>query len=71
MKAVLNDHGGCFEISLEAETLQEAAAFVRAGMNHTKELRWVGANVFKDGKVFFGVTIGQSRRADSTVPRRK
>lgn len=71
MIASVNDHGGCFEISLEAETMAETVALVRIGMNHTKELRWCGANVFKDGKVFFGITLGQSKRADSIVPRRK
>jgi hypothetical protein len=71
MKVVVNDHGGCFEISLEAETMSEVASLVRMGMNHTRDLRWTGANVFKDGKTFFGIILGESKRSDSIVPRRK
>lgn len=70
MKAVLLEHSGCFEVSFEAETLQEAALLTRAGLNHTRELRWMGSNVYEDGKFTLSIVVGKHRRADSSIPRR-
>ena len=71
MKIQFTEHEGCFEISLTAETMQEAAGLVRFGMNRTNEIRSAGADVYKDGTFGSNVVFGKSKKANSNVPRRK
>jgi hypothetical protein len=71
MKIQLDEHGGCFSIYLEAETMGEAAALTRMGVNHTRDLRYVGASAYDTGKFCFQLTLGKHRRSDSNIPRRK
>jgi len=67
MKAKLIEHGACFEIVLEPETTQEQAAIIRFGMNSTKDLRSLSANVYQDLTVSGYVILGKRKQATSAV----
>ena len=67
MKVTWSEHDGCFAVDLEAETLEEAAQFVRFGINRTSELR--GAYVYANAKdVAVSIVIGK-RKQPSTLVR--
>jgi hypothetical protein len=71
MKLVrVTENGGCFAISLQAETLQDAALLTRLGMNATKDMRYVGTSAYEDGRFEFGIVIGKHKRATERVPSR-
>lgn len=67
MKAVLNEHGACFEIALEPETMDEAATIVRMGMNGTKDMHSVSASVYADKTVRGYLLFGQRKNSVSDV----
>lgn len=70
MKVEFAENAGCYSASLEAETVAEAAALVRMGLNSTRELRSCGTNVYQDGPVVSYIVVGKSKKADSRVPKR-
>lgn len=69
MRVELHEYDGCFEISLVAETVEEAAQLVRMGMNTTKELRYQRTYAYQSG-ISADVVLGKSKRADASVPKR-
>ena len=71
MKVTLSDHGTCFEVFLEAETMEEAAAITRFQVNHTKELRGVYAYTTKSGSFQSSVVIGKVKNPSESIPRGK
>ena len=71
MKFNLIEHEGCFAIDMQAETIQDAATLVRLGMNTTRELRFLSANVSKEGSFTATAVFAKHRRANSDVPRRR
>ena len=71
MKITFAEHDGCFAFDLIAETMADAAALTRFGMNHTNEIRTAGADVKKDGNFLAFMVIGKHKRANSDVPKRK
>lgn len=70
MKTKLTEFDGCFEIQIEAENMDEAAALVRFGMNRT-QIRTCDASVFKGGDFKASVVFGKRKRGYCTVPKRK
>lgn len=71
MKAGIKEYLGCFDINLEAESMEEAAAITRFGMNHIRDIRHIGTTVSEGGKFYFNITVGKHYRACSSVPKRK
>lgn len=70
MKATLTEYDGCFRIDLEAESITDAVKLTRLGVNHTKELRSVGAYATSKGEFLASVVIGRRREATSAIPRK-
>lgn len=70
MKVKFTENGGCYCASLEAETVAEAAALVRMGMDSTRELRSCSTEAYQDGTVSSYIVVGKSKKADSHVPKR-
>lgn len=71
MKAVFEEHDGCFAIHLTAESMEEAAVLVRFGMNRTDSINSCSTMVAKTGEFGTSVVLGKSKRADAYVPKRK
>lgn len=71
MKITFTEHDGCFAIELSAETMPEAAALTRFGMNRTDEIRHATAYVNADGSFNASIVFAKSRRANNDVPKRK
>ena len=76
MKAVVQEYAGCFEIVLDAESIQEAAHLVRMGINATSDLRSLTTTVLSDAHADAtgfqtSLVVGKRQRAVDTVPRAK
>lgn len=69
MKISFNEYGGCFEVAMTAETVQEAALLARFGINGTKEVRSIGAHAFLDGTFTAHVVIGKRRNHQSAIEK--
>jgi hypothetical protein len=70
MKVALDEYEGCFGIVLTPETLEDAAKILRMGMNGTKEVRNVSADVYPDNTLYGYVTIGKRKQPTSSVRQR-
>jgi len=71
MKIELYEFDDCFDISLEAETVEEAARIIRMGMNSKKDLNYVIASAFDDQTIFGSISIGKRKRGHSEVPKQR
>lgn len=69
MKAKIAEYEGCFQIELDAETLEDAALIVRLGRNRTKELRSLNATASPSGGFVVSLVIGKRKDASSLVSR--
>ena len=67
MKINLNEYGGSFDLEIEAETKEDAAALVRLGMNHLQELRTCMTYVYSTGAIVASVVIGKSKKPTTIV----
>lgn len=64
MKAQLIDHGGCFEIALTSETMEEASVIALFGINKTTELRGAFSYAHKDHFLASVVIGARKQRTD-------
>ncbi len=71
MKVQFIETDGCFSIDLTAETMQEAAALVRFGMNRTDEIRHGSTIASREGEFSTAVVFGKNKRANNDVPKRR
>ena len=71
MKVNVNEHGGCFSINLEPETIAEAALLIRLGINGTKEVRSLSAYASGDNTISACVVIGKHKKPSSQVAKGK
>jgi hypothetical protein len=68
MKASIYEHGGCFELYLAADTMEEAAKIVRFGVNHTKEIRHCSSSVTPNGTFVISAVFGKLKLSQSNIP---
>lgn len=59
------EHDGCFSFELKAETMEDAAALTRFGLNKTKDIRHQSIGVHKDGTFTGSVVIGKKRNSNN------
>ena len=71
MKVTLEDYKAAFTVSLEPETMEEAAQLVRLGMDSTKKILRCETEVYGDDHFHSHITIKKHGRANSTVPKRR
>ncbi len=69
MKAKIIEHRGCFEISMTAESMEDAVQITRIGMGATKELRECWAYVGENQSPFASVVLGKYKNMSSEVKR--
>lgn len=67
MKVELNEHDGCFEIALVAETVSDASKLARMSINSKAELRWCGADAHRNGTFGGTIIVGKRTMATSTI----
>lgn len=67
MKVEFNAHDECFTIDLSPETVADAAALVRFGINATKELIDVSTIAYRDGTFTSFVQIGKRKNDTGRV----
>lgn len=70
MKVEVSEYPSRFILSLTPEDIKEAALLVRLGMNHTIKTS-VTTDAYRDGKIVSYVMIGNNKRQDTAVPKRK
>lgn len=67
MKASIHEYGSCFEISLVAETLEEAGKITQWATNSTKKLRGTYAHATTKGEFSLSVVVGKRRKHTTKI----
>ncbi len=67
MKATVTEHGACFDVHLEPESMEDMATLVRMGMNATKELRSRETYLFTDHTCSASIVLGKRKQATSCI----
>lgn len=62
----MQEFGGCFDVELTAETVEEAALLVRFGLNRTKEVRSAEAYA-TSGQITGSIVLGKRKEAKSRI----
>jgi len=70
MKVSFTEHAGCFSLVLCADTMIEAAALTRFGMNGLVEPTYCEAAVNESGMFEASVVWQKHKRSSSTIPHR-
>lgn len=71
MKVQLSEYEGCFSVDLTAETMQDAVALARLGMNATKEMRSLGTYATTADGFTGSIVIGKQHRSSCEIQRSK
>lgn len=70
MEVTITENDNSFHFNFKAVDMKEAAQLTRLGMNHVRELGYVGSDVFADAGFYFTLNLKKHARNSSSVPTR-
>lgn len=72
MKVVFNEYGGCFEIFLEPENLEDAKKLIRIGLNSNRKPARIYSSCYEKSGINCSIVIGKIKNDISSIkPRTK